>query len=114
MQHEFVQILRRTQPCGVAGTNRDTRVVKILGMANQLAKFTWNLAELTQPLRDLLCKNNAWSWGLAQQEAITCIKEELSKTTTLTLYNPAADMEVSAGAYLSVLEQCYCKRRVVS
>ena len=34
---------------------------RFLGMANQLAKFTWNLAELTQPLRDLLRKNNAWS-----------------------------------------------------
>ena len=41
---------------------------RFLGMANQLAKFTWNLAELTQLLRDRLRKNNAWSWGSAQQE----------------------------------------------
>ena len=71
---------------------------RFLGMANQLGKFTRNLAELTQPLRDLLRKNNVWSWGPAQQEAFTRIKEELSKTTTLTLYNPAADMKVSADA----------------
>jgi hypothetical protein len=60
--------------------------------------ITRNLADYTQPLRDLLRQNNTWSWGPAQQGAFTRIKEELSKTTTLTLYNPAADMKVSADA----------------
>ena len=32
---------------------------RFLGMANQLGKFTPNLAELTQPLRELLSKSRS-------------------------------------------------------
>ena len=40
-----------------------------MGMVNQLGKFSRNLAELTQPLRELLSKKNAWTWGHAQEDA---------------------------------------------
>ena len=35
-------------------------------MVYQFSKFTTNLAQLTKPLRDLLVKNTAWTWGPAQ------------------------------------------------
>ena len=37
-----------------------------LRMVYQFSKFTTNLAKLTKPLRDLLVKNTAWTWGPAQ------------------------------------------------
>ena len=61
-------------------------------------KFTPNLSELTQPLRELLSKNSQWLWGLAQSSAFTRIKEELSKTTTLALYDPDALTKMLADA----------------
>ena len=71
---------------------------RFMGMVNQLGKFSPNLAELTQPLRELLSKHNAWLWGPTQERAFTQVKEELSKSTTLTLYDPLAETKLSADA----------------
>ena len=53
---------------------------RFMGMANQLGKFTSNLAQLTQPLRELLSKNVALLWGPAQEEAFSA---ELSNPCAL-------------------------------
>ena len=71
---------------------------RFLGMANQLGKFTPNLAQITQPLRELLTKSRNWSWGPLQSKAFDLVKEELSKPTTLALYDPAASTKISADA----------------
>ena len=73
-------------------------VRRFMGMVNQLGKFTPNLAQLTQLLRELLSKNVAWLWAPAQEEAFSLVKAELSKATTLVLYDPAKDLKVSADA----------------
>ena len=67
-----------------------------MGMANQLGKFSPNLASLTQPLRELLSKNQVWLRGASQEQAFLSVKAELSKPMTLTLYNPAAETKISA------------------
>ena len=69
-----------------------------MGMVNQLGRFTPNLAQLTQPLRALLRKQAEWIWGPSQSEAFSLVKEELSKATTLALYDPNARTIVSADA----------------
>ena len=71
---------------------------RFMGMVNQLGKFTPNLAQLSQPLRELLGKNSTWVWGPSQSEAFSLVKEELSKSTTLALYDPEAPTKVSADA----------------
>ena len=67
-----------------------------MGMVNQLGKFTPNLTQLTQPLRELLGKNSTWVWGPSQSEEFSLVKEELPKPTTLVLYDPKAPTKVSA------------------
>ena len=69
-----------------------------MGMVNQLRKFTPGLAQLTQPLRALLSKGTDCVWGLHQSEAFIQVKMELSKPTTLALYNTAAPTNLSADA----------------
>ena len=69
-----------------------------MGMANQLGKFSKNLTQLTQPLRQLLSKKHTWLWGPAQEQAFTRVKEELMKPTVLALYNPEAPTKISADA----------------
>ena len=71
---------------------------RFLGMVNQLGKFTPNLAELTQPLRELLSKSNAWVWGPVQSKAFSQVKQELAKPATLALYDPEARTRISADA----------------
>ena len=75
-----------------------TELRRFLGMANQLAKFSPRLAEITTPLRELLSTKCAWVWGPTQEEAFTLVKEELTKPTVLSLYNPEAETIVSADA----------------
>ena len=69
-----------------------------LGMVNQLGKFSCNLAELTQPLRELIKKGRVWAWDSAQQEAFTRVKEELCKSPVLSFYDPNAATKISADA----------------
>ena len=71
---------------------------RLLGMVNQLGKFSPSLATLTQPLRELLSTKNAWVWGPIQGQAFEAVKTEISKETTLALYDPQKDMKVSADA----------------
>ena len=69
-----------------------------MGMANLLGKFSPNLAELSQPLRELLSPKHSWLWTPRHQEAFTSIKKELAKPTILALYDPLAHFKVSADA----------------
>ena len=71
---------------------------RFMGMVNQLGKFTPNLAELTQPLRELLSEANMWMWGPSQSRAFKQVKQELSKPASLALYDPEAQTKISADA----------------
>ena len=42
---------------------------RFLGMVNQMGKFSPNIAELTQPMRELLSSKRAWLWGPEQEKA---------------------------------------------
>ena len=70
---------------------------RFLGMVNQLSKFSPNLAQITQPLRELLKKARIWQWTEAQQQAFTGIKE-FSQSTVLCIYDPNAETKISADA----------------
>ena len=90
---EKTEALRRmSTPTNVSELRR------FLGMANQLGKFTPNLAEITQPLRELLSKSKQWTWGPPQAAAFNRVKEELTRPTTLALYDPSAPTKISADA----------------
>ena len=73
-------------------------VRSFLGMVNQFSKFTTNLANLTKPIRDLLVKNTAWTWGPAQQEAFHQTKIALTTAPVLTLYDPNKETKIAADA----------------
>ena len=71
---------------------------RCMGMVTQLGKFSPNLAQISQPLRELLGATKAWRWGQPQEEAFACIKMELTQPAVLVYYDPAADTKVSADA----------------
>lgn len=68
---------------------------RFLETVHQLGKFSPNIAELTQPL---LSTKHAWLWGSQQENAFNQIKEELTKLTTLVMYDPNAEVKISADA----------------
>lgn len=71
---------------------------RFMGLANQLGKFSPNLAALSQPLRELLSKGRAWTWDQPQQAAFDNIKAELCKPACLQRYDPNYDTKLSADA----------------
>ena len=79
-------------PSDVSGVRR------ILGVINHMGKFSSNLAEYTKPLRDLLKDKNQFYWGHPQQNAFNKIKEELTKSPVLALYDPTRDTVVASDA----------------
>ena len=68
---------------------------RFLGRANQLGKFSYNLTELSQPLRELLNTKQSWLWGPVQNLAFQQVKEELAKPTIPALYyDPTLDPKI--------------------
>ena len=73
-------------------------VRRFLGMINQLSKFSPNLAEETQPLRELLSKERAWVWGEPQELAFCRLKKILTNAPVLAHFDPNRETIVSADA----------------
>ena len=69
-----------------------------MGMINQFGKFLCNLAQITEPLCELLQQRNSWMWGQAQEESFAHVKAEIAKPTVLALFDVNADVKVSADA----------------
>ena len=75
-----------------------TELRRFLGMVSQLSKFTPHLAEMTMPLRDLLSKKSSWTWGPAQKQAFSLVKDALTKSPVLALFDPNLETTVSDDA----------------
>lgn len=72
-----------------------TEVRRFLGMVNRLGKFIPNLTEKDKPLRDLLSKENQWYWGPEHQKTLNRLKQELSTSPVLQLYDPNIPLRIS-------------------
>ena len=75
-----------------------TELQRFMGMVNQLAKFTPNLAEANAPLRELLRKDTTWIWSQDQQQAFQRIKEMLMSPQVLAHYDPKRPTVIAADA----------------
>jgi len=73
-----------------------TELRSFLGMVNQLGKFLPEVASMTEPLRTLLSTKIDWYWGQAQTDAFRKVKDLVSKTPVLALYDPKKKTKVSA------------------
>ena len=71
---------------------------RFLGMINQFNKFSPRIADLTQPLRELLSARNVWQWSPKHDLAFAALKQEITKPSTLALYNPQVATKISTDA----------------
>ena len=67
-------------------------------MINHLNKFSLRIADLSQPLRDLLSPQKAWIWTPAHSEAFQKVKEEISSPRVLAHYHAEKMTKISADA----------------
>ncbi|XP_051905587.1 uncharacterized protein K02A2.6-like [Hippocampus zosterae] len=75
-----------------------TELRSFLGMLTQLGRFVQQLAERDKPLRDLLSKKNCWLWGVDQARAFQDLKDALTSTPVLAMFDPNRESKVSADA----------------
>ena len=71
---------------------------RFFGMINQLSKFSPHLTDKTQPLRMLLSSKSHWVWGKEQDLAFEKLKDSLTSSEALSMYDPNLDTVVSADA----------------
>jgi len=75
-----------------------TELRRFMGMVNQMSKFSPNIAQISKPLHDLLSTKNSWVWSIPQEESFRKLKEEISSTKVLALYDVMAETKISADA----------------
>ena len=90
--NKIAAVLEMTPPTNI------TQLRRFMGMVNQLGKFSRKCAEISQPLRELLSTKRAWLWGPEQENAFLSLKEELTRPTVLSLYDPSLPAKISADA----------------
>ena len=74
---------------------------RFMGMVNHLGKFVPQLAEKSEPLRQLLCKETTWLWTDPQQRAFDQIKTTLTSAEVLACYDPSRPTIITADASLN-------------
>ena len=87
-----------TAICQLKPPDSVTELRQFMGMVNQLGRFSPHLAEISQPLRELLTKKNEWVWGPDQETAFQRVKDELTRPSVLVAYDLRANTKVSADA----------------
>ena len=80
-----------------------TQLRRFLGMVNHLGKFLENLADKTQPLRELLNKKNAWICGKAQEKAFQSLIKVLQTPKILKHFENNEETMLSTDACKSGL-----------
>lgn len=65
---------------------------------NQMSKFPPDLVDVTTSLRDLVVKGNQWVWEEPEQKAFNQIKQMLTTSPVLALFDPSFEIIVSADA----------------
>ena len=69
-----------------------------MGMVNHLCKFVPRLADLSEHLRQLWCKDSSWVWEEPQQKAFQQIKEALVSSEVLAHYDTNRPTIISTDA----------------
>ncbi|KAK9702524.1 RNase H-like domain found in reverse transcriptase [Popillia japonica] len=73
-----------------------SEVRQLLGLVNHVAKFVPNLAEETHALHKLLKKSNMFQWNQKQETCSNRLKQIISNTPIIALYDPNKDTRILA------------------
>ena len=75
-----------------------TRLLSFLGMVTALGRFGTNISTVATPLRELLKKDVAWLWGCPQEEVFVWVKQVLSSSQCLPVYDIQRETSVETDA----------------
>ena len=82
------------------------QVQSSIGMVNYLSKFSAQLSELAEPIRELSKERVPFNWGPEYDEAFSLIKKEVTAAPILAYYNPNKLMVLQTDASCKGLGTC--------
>ena len=83
-------------------------MLEFLGTVQYLSKFVPSLSKVTEPLRQLVCKNTQWCWLQAHNQAISKIKQMFYEAPVLRYFDPSKPITLQCDASEMVLAiPCY-------
>ena len=88
-----------------------TEARSFLGLVNFCSQFIKGYATLTEPLRQLTKKGEAFIWKEQQQKSVTKLKECLTEASTMAYYQPSAETKVIVDASLVGLGAILTRRQ---
>ncbi len=68
---------------------------RFLGMITYVSKFVPNVSQLTSPLRELLKKNNAWTWNDVHEKTFNDLKKILMEKPVLQFFDMKSPITLS-------------------
>jgi len=71
---------------------------RFIGMTKHLSKFIPCITDLMKPFTELLSSKHTFHWGTPQSETFKKVKETLTNTPLLALYDARVETKVSAYA----------------
>ena len=77
-----------------------------LGMIQYLSKFSPQIAELAEPLQDLMKKNAPYAWGPEHNQAFEYIKKEIVQAPILWYYDLKKETVLQTDASIKGLGAC--------
>ena len=75
-------------------------------MVQNLGKFSPRIAEIAEPLRDLMKKHAPYAWGPEHNQAFDNIKKEIVQACILRYYDPKKETVLQTDASIKGLGAC--------
>ena len=93
--------------------NCKKQVQSFIGMVNYLSKFSAQLSELAEPIRELSKEKVPFNWGPEHQEAFKLVKTGIAAVPILAYYNPRKTTTLQTDASIKGLGVCLLQERPV-
>ena len=71
---------------------------EFLGMVQYLSKFLLSLSQVTEPLRQLVCKDVQWCWLPTHDEAVSKLKQMICKAPVLKYFDRTKEITLQCDA----------------
>ena len=87
--------------------NCKKQVQLFIGMVKYLSKFSADLSELAEPIRELSKEKVPFNWGPEHQESFRLAKKEIATAPILAYYNPRKAKVLQTDMSIKGLAACF-------